>query len=143
MWREKGKIPMGPSDLSPCHQQLKEYSGRCRGKRIGGLLLASLPTLPFRWGYGTEEVFSGPSSPLPLPLPPSQKRQVSRVLRPYLPPTSHLLPCRDFFDCYGRYRLSSQIPQVQKLCLLLLWTPTPKPGTELNLAMPNKSFQAY
>lgn len=35
MWREKGTIPMGPSDLSPCHQQLKEYSGRCRGKELG------------------------------------------------------------------------------------------------------------
>lgn len=127
---------MGPSDLSPCHQQLKEYSGRCRRERIGGLLLASLPTLPFRWGCGTEEVFSDPFSPSP------PKRQVSRVLRPFLPPFSHLLPCRDLFDCYSKNRLSSQIPQVQKLCLLLIWTPTPKPGTELNLAVPSKSLQA-
>lgn len=46
----------------------------------------------------------------------------------------------------ARYILSSQAPARFLKCrnyLSQIWTPVPKLGTELNLAVPSKSLQAY
>lgn len=85
----------------------------------------------------------GPSvvmSSLTIPLP---KGAGASVLRPCLPPAVPRGQLRLFLQVHAVFPATSQIPQVQKLCLPQIWTPAPKAGTELNLAVPSKSLQAY